>query len=64
MPGDKKTLKLGWPVSEPKLEAGTSQIRSTKPDYSNTAFCDELKESRNTPHCTFVQITLDVRSNI
>ena len=49
MPGDKNTLKSGRPVSEPKLEAGTSQIRSTNPDYSNTAFCDETKENRNTP---------------
>jgi hypothetical protein len=60
-----KTLKSGWPVSEPKLEPGTSQIRSINPDYSNTAFCDETKQNRNTPQCTFGRTTtLEVRSNI
>ena len=56
LPGGNKTLKSGWPVSEAKLEAGTSQIRSINADDSSMAFCDVTKENRNTPPVHFRSI--------
>jgi hypothetical protein len=64
LPGEKKTMNSGWTVSEPKLEASTSQIRSTNPDYSNTAFCDETKRKQIFAPTVGQITTLEVRSNI